>query len=60
MKTLVAGFGNVHYPPNTASQYAYDVFTSVSCEVNRWVNYPSFSGSPTNVNAATWGGEPKA
>jgi hypothetical protein len=52
----VAAFGNVHYPPNTASEYIYNASATVSCEVNRWVNYPSFSGSPTNVSAATWGG----
>jgi hypothetical protein len=52
----VAGFGNVHYPPNTANEYIYNASATVSCEVNRWSNYPSFSGSPTNVSAATWGG----
>lgn len=53
---VVAGCGNVHYPPNTASEYAYNVFTSVSSEADRWLNYPNLAGSVTNVSASTWGG----
>ncbi len=52
----VAGCGNVHYPPNTASEYAYSVFTSVSSEADRWLNYPNLTGSLINVSANTWGG----
>jgi len=52
----VAGLGNVHYPPNTASEYIYNASATVSCEVDRWVSYPSFSGSLINVSATTWGG----
>ena len=52
----VAGCGNVHYPPNTSTEYAYNVFAPVSSEADHWLNYPSLTGSLTNVTASTWGG----
>ena len=52
----VAGCGNIHYPPNTSTQYAYDVITSVSSEADHWLDYPNLGGSLKNVSASTWGG----
>jgi len=52
----VAGCGNVHFPPNASNGYEYSVFTSVTSEADRWLDFPNFSGGLTNVNAATWGG----
>jgi hypothetical protein len=52
----VAGCGNVHYPPNTSTEYAYDDSALVTSEADRWLDFPNLSGGLTNVNASTWGG----
>jgi hypothetical protein len=52
----VAGCGNVHFPPNASNDYEYSVFTPVTSEADRWLNFPDLSGGLTSIDAVTWGG----
>jgi hypothetical protein len=52
----VAGCGNVHFPPNASNDYEYGVFSPVTSEADRWLNFPNLSGALTNVGATSWGG----
>lgn len=52
----VAGCGNIHYPPNGASDYDYANLSGVVSEADRWLAFPNLVGPTSSVNAAKWGG----
>jgi hypothetical protein len=60
-----AHVGNVHYPPNGASDYDYGNPTFVTTYADNWVRYPYLFNQTRRVNVTEWrysseGGEPLA
>lgn len=53
---VVAGCGNVHFPPNASSDYDYGSLANAASEADRWLNFPDLNAPVQTVNAATWGG----
>jgi hypothetical protein len=51
-----AGCGDVHYPPNGASDYDYANPTEVTSTCDDWYAYPDPTGTTAPVSSATWGG----
>lgn len=54
--TTTYGVGNIHFPPNGASDYDYGNSNSVVSTALNWANYPNLTGATTIVNKSTWGG----
>jgi len=49
------GVGNIHFPPNGASDYDYANPNFVTSTALDWANYPHLTGATTQVNRDTWG-----
>lgn len=54
--TTTYGVGNIHFPPNGASDYDYNNSNIVTSTALDWANYPNLTGATTQVNKNTWGG----
>jgi hypothetical protein len=50
-----AGCGNVHFAPNSESDYDWGNRTKVDSMWKDWANYPDLTGKTTRVNADDWG-----
>jgi len=50
-----SGVGNIHFAPNSVSDYDWGNKTYVYSTCNDWVNYPNMNAEPTKVNCSTWG-----
>lgn len=52
-----AACGNIHFAPNSQSDYDWSNQTLVRSECFDWLlNFPNFKGDIRTVNATTWGG----
>ncbi len=47
--------GNVHWPPNTSTEYDYSELASVQSDCQNWK--PDGSGQPELINCHTWAGQ---
>ncbi len=48
--------GNVHWPPNTLTEYGYSDSTEVESGCDRWLDYPNHADvEPEPVSCFTWG-----
>ncbi len=47
--------GNVHYAPNSRSDYDYGQTNVVMSAADDWFNYPQLTGEKKPVNCDTWG-----
>ena len=50
-----AGVGNVHFAPNSTSDYDWGNPKSVSSYCANWLNYPNLSGAAKKYTCAEWG-----
>jgi len=50
-----AQVGNVHYAPNSSSDYDYSRTNAVLSGADDWFNYPQLTGAKRMVNCETWG-----
>jgi len=51
-----AGCGNVHYAPNSQSDYEWGSYTYVWSTCDDWLyNWPNLQGTKKRVNCAEWG-----
>ena len=50
-----AACGNVHFAPNSKSDYDWGNSTKVSSTCNDWANYPNLSGKKSTVSCSSWG-----
>ena len=50
-----AQVGNVHYAPNSRSDYDYSRTNVVLSGADDWFNYPQLAGTKKMVNCETWG-----
>jgi hypothetical protein len=50
-----AQVGNVHYAPNSTSDYDYSRTNLVLSAADDWFNYPQLTGTKKMVNCDTWG-----
>ena len=51
-----AGVGNVHFAPNSKSDYDWGNTDYVQSYCDNWLNYPDISGASKTVNCSAWGG----
>lgn len=52
-----AACGNIHFAPNSQTDYDWGNTTTVSSECYDWLlNFPNFKGDVRSVNTAAWGG----
>ncbi|MFQ6131213.1 MAG: hypothetical protein ACE5R4_04195 [Armatimonadota bacterium] len=51
-----AGCGNVHYAPNSESDYDWGNQRYVWSTCDDWYNYPNLTGEKRRVNCEEWGG----
>jgi len=54
--TTIYGVGNIHFPPNGASDYDYGNSNQVTSTALDWTNYPNLTGATTIVDKNIWGG----
>lgn len=52
-----ANCGNVHYGPNSLSDYDWGRTSYVSSNCDDWYNYPNFQGTVKQINCQAWGCE---
>ena len=52
-----AGCGNIHYGPNSTSDYDWGNTRFVQSSCNDWYNFPNLSGAKQNMNCSEWGCE---
>ena len=50
-----AGVGNVHFAPNSLTDYDWGNNTYVSSNCEEWLNYPNMSAERNQVNCNLWG-----
>ncbi|MCQ3939387.1 MAG: hypothetical protein DPW18_20440 [Chloroflexi bacterium] len=51
-----AACGNIHYAPNSQTDYDWGSMTPVNSECHDWLlNFPNFKGDVRTVNADNWG-----
>ena len=50
-----AGVGNVHFAPNSKSDYDWGNTEYVESYCDNWDNYPDISGASKKVNCSKWG-----
>jgi len=50
-----AGCGNVHYAPNSESDYDWGNKRNVYSTCDDWLNYPNLTGEKREVNYSDWG-----
>jgi hypothetical protein len=50
-----AGVGNVHFAPNSQSDYDWGNTNYVQSYCENWLNYPNISGASKAVNCSDWG-----
>ena len=50
-----AGIGNVHFAPNSKSDYDWGNTEDVESYCDNWYNYPDISGTSKTVNCSEWG-----
>ena len=50
-----AGVGNVHYAPNSTTDYEWGNTSSVSSYCANWLNYPDISGAAKKYTCSEWG-----
>ena len=55
LKPGMSGPGNVHFAPNSLSDYDWGNTNYVTSFCNDWVNYPNLTGKSEQVNCDTWG-----
>jgi len=46
--------GNVHYAPNSQSDYDWSNQAVVASSCDDWLNYPNLTGSTQNINCSPW------
>lgn len=51
-----AQVGNIHYAPNSKSDYDYANKETVLSAADDWLNYPRLTGNKAPVNCESWGG----
>jgi hypothetical protein len=49
-----AACGNIHYAPNSQSDYDWSNQTTVSSSCEDWLNYPNLTGVTQNFNCSPW------
>lgn len=54
----MAEVGNVHYGPNSESDYDYSNERLVPSRSDDWLNFPNFKGEIKQVNCYAWGKDP--
>jgi hypothetical protein len=47
--------GNVHFAPNSQSDYDWGNRRTVPCRADTWYTFPDLSGSPRPMNCTEWG-----
>ncbi|MDO5559858.1 MAG: dockerin type I repeat-containing protein [Oscillospiraceae bacterium] len=50
-----SGVGNVHYAPNSDTDYDWGNTKDVYSNCEDWLNYPDMTADPEKVNCKTWG-----
>ena len=50
-----SGVGNVHFSPNSKSDYDWGNPTDVQSYCDNWLSYPDLSGEAKTVNCSEWG-----
>ena len=50
-----AGVGNIHYAPNSLTDYDWGNLRFVNSNCYDWYNFPHFKGDVRSVNATEWG-----
>jgi hypothetical protein len=55
LKGQTAGCGNVHYAPNSQSDYDWGNKTPVNSSCDDWLNYPHLTGKSRTVDDSDWG-----
>lgn len=55
LKGEVAGCGNVHFAPNSQSDYDWGNKTPVESACDDWLNYPKLTGAKRVMTDADWG-----
>lgn len=52
----LAACGNVHFAPNSASDYDWGNHRAVLSNADDWLNYPNFTGAVREMRCDEWGG----
>ena len=50
-----AGCGNIHYGPNSTSDYDWSNQSYVQSACDDWYNFPNLTGAKKSVNCSAWG-----
>ncbi|OGM84372.1 hypothetical protein A2376_01755 [Candidatus Woesebacteria bacterium RIFOXYB1_FULL_47_31] len=50
-----AGCGNIHFGPNSTTDYDWGNTRSVQSSCNDWSNFPNLTGAKQNMSCSEWG-----